>query len=400
MKISKTAARPLSAFLSLAIAVAALAGFSVRASAKSKWDGYTKISSAADLLKMNKSSDKFYLTKDIDMKGYGDWSEAIRFSGTLDGNGYRIQNLKSSQYGLFYSLTNATVRNLGLVGVEIRADKNSVGALTNGCKNSAIENCYVTGSVRSAAGHAGGLVGFDSATVKGGNTLTDCVNTADVSSGKYSAFGIIKSDVGDTLKNCVNYGKITGATAAGGICDRVDTEMTACYNLGEVSATEKPKEVGGIARYVTGSLTDCATATSAFAASLSANCKATAETNVSKKNFKKADRFANFDFGETWTINQKVNSGYPVLTIMLVNYNGSRPTASVSSGNYEKSVSVELATTLENGVIRYTTNGKAPTAGSAEYTAPIAVKKDATIKAAVFVNGVRAKVLTLKYTIG
>lgn len=399
MTVSKTAARLLSAFLSLAIAVAAFAGFSVNASAKSKWDGYTKISSAADLLKMNKSSDKFYLTNDIDLKSYGDWNEAIRFSGTLDGNGYSIQNLHGTKFGLFYSLTDATVKNLGLVGVDLRAEKNSVGALTNGCKNSTIENCYVTGSVVSENGQAGGLVGLDSGTTKGGNTLKNCVNAASVSSEKYSACGIIQSIAGDTLTNCVNYGKITGTTSAGGVCDRVDTEMTSCYNLGEVSATARPKDVGGIAYYITGTLKDCATVTDTFTHSMSASCKATAETNVSKKSFKKADRYAGFDFGETWTINKKINNGYPVLTIMLKNYNGSRPAASEPSGIYEKSVSVELSTTLENGVIRYTTNGKAPSASSSEYTAPITVKKNTTIKAAVFVNGVRAKVLTLTYTI-
>lgn len=399
MTVSKMAARLLSAFLSLAIAVAAFAGLSVNASAKSKWDGYTKISSAADLLKMNKSSDKFYLTNDIDLKSYGDWNEAIRFSGTLDGNGYSIQNLHGTKFGLFYSLTDATVKNLGLVGVDLRAEKNSVGALTNGCKNSTIKNCYVTGSVVSENGQAGGLVGLDSGTTKGGNTLKNCVNAASVSSEKHTACGIIQSIAGDTLTNCVNYGKITGTTSASGVCDRVDTEMTSCYNLGEVSATARPKDVGGIAYYITGTLKDCATVTDTFTHSMSANCKATAETNVSKKSFKKADRYAGFDFGETWTINKKINNGYPVLTIMLKNYNGSRPAASEPSGIYEKSVSVELSTTLENGVIRYTTNGKAPSAGSSEYTAPITVKKNTTIKAAVFVNGVRAKVLTLTYTI-
>lgn len=399
MTVKKAAVRVVSAFVSLAIMIAAFAGLSVSASAKSKWDGYTKISSAADLLKMKNSSDKFCLTNDIDLKGCGDWDEAIRFSGTLDGNGYSIQNLKSGKYGLFYSLTNATVRNLGLVNVDIHAEKNSVGALTNGCKNSTIENCYVTGSVVSEKGQAGGLVGLDSGTVKGGNTLKNCVNTASVTSEKYAAHGIIKSVAGDTLANCVNYGKITGTSAASGICDRVETEMTSCYNLGEVSATDKRDNIGGIACYITGTLKDCATVTDTFTHSKSANCKATAETNVSKKSFKKADRYAGFDFGETWTINNKINNGYPVLTIMLKNYNDSRPTADNPAGTYKKTVSVELSTDLENGVIRYTTDGKAPDASSPKYTAPITVKKDTTIKAAVFVNGVRAKVLTLNYTI-
>ncbi|MCM1335701.1 MAG: chitobiase/beta-hexosaminidase C-terminal domain-containing protein [Bacteroides sp.] len=389
--------RLLSLLLSLAVMTAAFTGFAVPTAAKSKWDGYTKIASADDLVEMNKSSGKFYLTKDIDLKGVK-WDEAIRFSGTLDGNGYAVKNLTSESYGLFHSLTGATVKNLGLLNVSIRADKNSVGALTNGAKNSTIENCYVTGSVSSEKGHAGGLVGLDSSTVKGGNTMKNCVNLADVSSGKYSAFGIIKSVAGDTLTRCINYGRITGISAAGGLCDRAETELTACYNLGEVSAA-KAKDVGGIACYVVGTAKDCATATDTAFASKSAKSKATADVNISKKSFQKADRYTGFDFGETWTINAKINGGCPVLTTMLKNYNGSRPTADTPAGTYEKGVTLTLSTTLENGVIRYTTNGKAPTAGSPEYTAPIALNKSATVSAAVFVNGVRAKVLTLKYTI-
>ena len=107
---------------------------------------------------MKDSDGKFYLTKDIDLKSYGNWEEAIRFSGTLDGNGFSIKNLTSEDFGLFYSLTDATVKNLGVTNVKIKTKK-SVGALTNGCKNSTIDNCYVTGTIESG-GHAGGIAGF------------------------------------------------------------------------------------------------------------------------------------------------------------------------------------------------------------------------------------------------
>ncbi len=396
---SKTAARLLPAILSLVITVTSLVSFPAEASAKSKWEGYTPISSAEDLLKMNQSSDKFYLTKDVDLKKYGEWKEAIRFSGTLDGNGYCIQNLTSKSFGLFHTLTDATVKNLGLVNVNIRADKNSVGALTNGCKNSVIENCYVTGSVQSESGHAGGLVGFDSGAAKGKNTLTNCVNMASVTAKKYSAYGIIKSASDDTLANCCNYGKITGTNAAGGICDRVGTEMVSCYSTGKVTATEKPEGAGGIACYVSASLKDCATAAPSFTVSMSANCKASADTNVAQKGFKKAERYAGYDFGETWTIHKKINNGMPVLTIMLKNYNKSCPTVNKPSGTYKKAVSVSLSTDLKNGEIRYTTNGSAPTVNSPRVSGSLTVKKNTTIKAAVFVNGIRAKVLTLTYVI-
>lgn len=395
MRISKKAARLISALMTLAVILTSFAGLSVSASAKSKWDGYTKISSAADLLKMKDSDGKFYLTKDIDLKSYGKWEEALRFSGTLDGNGFSVKNLTSEKFGLFYALTDATVRNLGVTNVKIDSTK-SVGALTNGCKNSVIENCYVTGSIKSE-GQVGGIVGYDTATTRGNNTLTNCVNMAGLESTKCGAYGIIVSESTDALKNCVNYGDINGETRSAGICDNASAGLISCYNLGKIAESEKGW--GGIACYVTGKLENCATSTPTFTYMMSANCMETAAVNVSKSAFKKADTYVGFDFGKTWTINSKINSGRPVLTIMLKDYNGSRPKASDPAGTYKNSVKVELTTDIEGGVIRYTTDGKTPTASSPKYAKPLTLKKNTTVKAAVFVNGVRAKVVTLKYTV-
>lgn len=80
MSILKRAAGFFSALMATSVMMTAFAGLSVTASAKSKLEGYTKISSAADLLKMKDSDGKFYLTKDIDLKSYGNWEEADRKS--------------------------------------------------------------------------------------------------------------------------------------------------------------------------------------------------------------------------------------------------------------------------------------------------------------------------------
>lgn len=130
--------------------VTAFSGLSVTAAAKtSKWEGYLKIFSAGDLLRMKDSSQKFYLTKDIDLKDNGLWEEEITFKGTLDGNGYCIKNLTSTKYGLFYKLDGATVQNLGLTNVKIKSSQEHIGALTGWCQKTEIKSCYVTGSVET-----------------------------------------------------------------------------------------------------------------------------------------------------------------------------------------------------------------------------------------------------------
>ena len=377
----------------------AFAGLSANAVETDKWKGYTKIASAADLLKMKNSDGKFYLTKDIDLKGYGEWNEWITFSGTLDGNGYCIKNLTSTQYGLFYALSGATVRDLGLTDVKIKSSDKHVGALTRKCLNTKVENCYVTGFVESTDpnGVAAGLIGFG--YNNGGNALTNCVNMADITG--FEACGLACSDTTDTFTGCVNYGKISGGKYAGGICCELGAEMISCFGLGAVSVSDDSGISGGLAGKAadSGVMSGCATSSPTAVGRASSKCTIQADTGVAKSKFKKSSMYKELDLGKTWVIGKKVNGGCPVLAIMLKNYNGSKPTASKPAGSYKNSVKVELTTDIEGGVIRYTTNGKTPTASSKEYTKPLTIKKNTTVKAAVFVNGVMAKVVTLKYTI-
>lgn len=393
-----TTKRIFSVFLALVVMMTAFAGLSVSAAAKSnQWDGYTKISTAKELLKLNNSNGKFYLAKDIDLKSYGDWDEEITFSGTLDGNGFCIKNLTSKKFGLFSELSDATVQNLGITNVKIKSSVMEIGALTRICKNSSISNCYVTGSVENTDeyGTAAGFIGG----IFWGNKLTDCANMADIKG--YFAYGLSASDSTDVYTSCINYGAIKGGRAAGGICRELGSEMKSCYNFGDVTASEDDGAAGGLAYKANNSavMSDCSTVTSTDIGERSENCSAKASTGVSASKLKKSSAYKGLDLGKTWTMGKKVNGGYPVLAIMLRDYNGSKPTANKPAGSYKNSVKVTLSTDIEGGVICYTTNGKTPTASSAKYTKPITLKKNTTVKAAVFVNGVRAKVATLKYTI-
>ncbi len=62
------------------------------------------------------------------------------------------------------------------------------------------------------------------------------------------------------------------------------------------------------------------------------------------------------------------------------------PQMSVSSGFYDNAVTVELSTDEPDAVIRYTTNGFAPTTSSPEYTGPIHVTQTTVVKARTFSN--------------
>lgn len=370
--------------------LAAFAGLTLSASAASKWDGYQKISSANDLNRLKGSSGKFYLTKDIDLKDVT-WENYFEFKGTLDGNGYAIKNLTSSKCGLFSYLENAEIRNLGLVNVKINNGYGGAAAMTMSARNTSFENCYVSGSVKSTSSMAAGF----SLGSAGGNTYTNCVNLADITSGSSAAAGfeysLAWSACEDVYKNCINYGKISGRDIAVGICTYLGTTMESCYNAGTVTITTKNDVgysyfAGGLVGRGTNNaeMKNCATVTETDVGYFENGCTAQADTEASKSDFKKEATFKGFDFKKVWTIDSKTNSGYAVLQTMV------QKSSSASNTTPEKkysSVKVQLSTDIKGGEIRYTTDGKAPTASSKKYTSAISLTKTTNIKAAVFVNG-------------
>ncbi len=75
------------------------------------------------------------------------------------------------------------------------------------------------------------------------------------------------------------------------------------------------------------------------------------------------------------------------------------PTASPNGGTFTASQSVTLATATAGAEIRYTTNGSAPTAGSALYTGAISLTDTTTIKAIAVKPGMAdSAVLTVTFT--
>src|SRR5690606_9342683 len=87
-------------------------------------------------------------------------TESAPFKGTFDGNGYAIRGLFIDRddvgAGLFGQVSNAELRNLQLIDVNIRGA--GAGALTAYLGNGAIVNVHATGSVVSLGGvnYAGG----------------------------------------------------------------------------------------------------------------------------------------------------------------------------------------------------------------------------------------------------
>jgi len=76
------------------------------------------------------------------------------------------------------------------------------------------------------------------------------------------------------------------------------------------------------------------------------------------------------------------------------------PVADPPAGEVVSGATVTLSTTTEGATIYYTTNGDTPSAGSTEYTAPITITVDVTIKAiAIKSDMTDSAILTAEYTV-
>lgn len=103
----------------------------------------------------------YYLTADIDLSDYSDWtgigSKANPFTGTFDGRGHTISGFTSSKSGLFGGLTAATdetviVQNLRLEGeivVSASVDDNWIGGLSDYMTRGIVQNCIIDISMSS-----------------------------------------------------------------------------------------------------------------------------------------------------------------------------------------------------------------------------------------------------------
>jgi hypothetical protein len=252
--------------------------------------GSTPISNRAQLEAIrNNLYGNYYLTADIDLSG-AEWvpigtisgnaiedTDISNFSGTFDGQGHVIRNMKITGEGyewsgLFGYTYSATIKNVGMENTNISIAR-SAGAIAGGicghaCDTS-ISNCYNTGCVSASSlpcdyytgAWSGGICGY---TIE--SNIDSCYNTGSVSALSSNpvanpyAGGICGyfSDI-YSIKNCYNTGSVTASYSssvseywhsadAGGICGRCSANISNCYNAGTESAFSSSAETtaGGI----------------------------------------------------------------------------------------------------------------------------------------------------------
>ena len=223
-----------------------------------------------------------YLDNDLDLGGH-EWisigdganTDVGSFQGVFDGQSHVVYNLYSHEglksenkdnnnnlyrNGLFGSIYNATVKNLGIENADIvipmkDGSTYGKGILVDWMTHSTIKNCYTTGSITGGSyieKYIGGLAGF----LNGDNSISQCYSTAAIT-GNYDGEYYAEQEGGLEPMDCWDsLGGIVGASYTGQVT------ISDCWFGGEIVVNSIQAPVGGIIGFGQGvSMVNCLVAT-------------------------------------------------------------------------------------------------------------------------------------------
>lgn len=280
-------------------------------------EGYTAIYDVADLYAIrNNTKGKYILMNDLDMSevtqeggdydGGSGWVPIETFSGTLDGNGYRIIGMHirgGSPAGLFKKLDGATVENLGIEDCDIDITEEGyscVGALSADAYGTTIINCYTSGSIKITWGsgdrdstlYVGGMIGM------AGNvsTISNCYNACS-----------IKVDVSGSTKGYGYCGGLIGETWG-------SLSISSCYNSGVIESGEFGRCGALTGHGWQSDLNHCCYLKGTAARGIGtsdndgSNVVSLTEAQMRDERF-----FTGFDFEDSWEVDPYCSYPYPML---------------------------------------------------------------------------------------
>ena len=238
------------------------------------------------------------LTTNIDLGGAA-WtpigSESNRYTGTFDGAGHTISNLRvdnsSADYQGFvgYLGSGGAIQNLTLdKGCSVSGNRNVGGVCGDNTDTGLITNCTYTGLVIGAS-YVGGVCGSNT------GLITNCANTGAVSGTASYVGGVCGFSISGTITNCGNGGAVTSSSDyVGGICGYNGSTIESCYNTGSVSGRS---DVGGVCGLNRSTITKCYWLNTAYTGNGIGTDNGTSENVVAKT----AEQFAS---GEVcWLLN-------------------------------------------------------------------------------------------------
>jgi hypothetical protein len=178
------------------------------------------------------------------------WQPIGTFTGTFDGQGYKIRDLfiyrpDEDDVGLF-GYVGGRIEDIGVTNVTVNGNYN-VGCLV-GRNYGAVNNSYSTGNVHGTA-DVGGLVGQNSY-----GTVSDSYSTGSVTATSWPYAGAAGGLVGansysGAVINSYSTGSVTGDRYIGGLVgvNSWDSTVSDSYSTGSVTGD---MNVGGLVGYI------------------------------------------------------------------------------------------------------------------------------------------------------
>lgn len=335
----------------------------------------TAISTEAELRAMT-ADGKYYLKNNIALTR--DWTPIENFAGTFDGRGFtvsnvyfstetgKMQNTGNKGMGFFASIARTgVVKNLKLsVNMELKTYRNDVinnvqpqlsfGAIA-GVNNGSVENCSVSGSIKSTLGQesfahygdyvVGGAVGHNMGRISGvKSSVTVTVN--DVSDKSYPAGGLSVGGVvgmhgkfqdretqGSQLiiEYCYASGTVNGGSEfhvslfVGGIVGSAYAPVTdvksaatvnvVCKDVNSPSATYNQVFVGGVAGIMGGEYLRRAYSSANLNVNATGNVRAAGICNAIKRNSAAVEITSAVFAGSVMASVQPSSVEFPVATL-------------------------------------------------------------------------------------
>ena len=163
------------------------------------------------------------------------------FSGTYDGNGYKISNLKVNaadealeNIGLFGELQGGLLKRVKLVNFSTKGGVN-VGSLVGLNNQGTIEDSKVDGKVDGYR-TIGGLVGLNQGGVI--RNSTSAVRVGKNSSDRWVAGGLVGENDGGTITGSHASGAVTGGNQVGGLVGKNRGSVTSSHATGNVTGID------------------------------------------------------------------------------------------------------------------------------------------------------------------
>ena len=168
------------------------------------------------------------------------------FLATFEGNGHTISHLfidtdTAVLSGLFGYAFLSSIRDLGLIDVEVEVDSTGLAAGLVAWNSGEIRTSYVTGQV-SGTDNVGGLVGVNSPS----GEVRGCYATSSMAGG--DDVGGLVGDNRGILAASYATGLVSGVTEAGGLVgnNQTDGEISSSYATGRVTGASNAGGLVGL----------------------------------------------------------------------------------------------------------------------------------------------------------